>query len=92
MLSSYNLYVFCKYPYQSVQLHDSTCCHIVKQNSSGQTKPLCPFVSTEKSSMTKYQDLNGNSQFCKILLTKIKAFYTLHEEVTVSAGLSNVPK
>lgn len=83
---------FCKCPYQSVQLHDSICCHIVKQNFSEQTKHLCPYVSTEESSMTKYQDLNGSSQFCKISFTKIKAFYTLHEEVTVSAGLSNVPK
>lgn len=42
--------------------------------------------------MSKYQDISGKSQFWKISLTKIKTFYTLNEEVTASAGLSNVPK
>lgn len=87
------IYTFlCKYPYQSVQPYISIDCHEVKHNSSEWTKHLCSFSSAEKSSMTKYQDISGKSQFCKISLTKVKTFYTLNEEVTANAGLSNVPK
>lgn len=86
------IYTFlCKCPYRTVQSCVIVNYHEMKHNSSEQTKHLRSYPSAEKSSMTKYHDLNGKSQFCKILLTNIKPFSSLNEEVTGSAGSSNVP-